>query len=122
LAADERFVFHRLFVVGLYKGSMRRLLLRADKTDVNPTRIDVLFQDTQYMRLPTVLEGLEIADVTHGADGRAISAETGIAAASDTRLYRIVCGAGRGLVVAGAAAYLEDTGEYWAPSGFQMDP
>jgi hypothetical protein len=39
--------FRRLFVIGIFKGSMRRLLLRSDKTKVNPTRIDVLFMNTQ---------------------------------------------------------------------------
>ena len=121
LGEGGRFVFHRLFVVRQYKDSMGRLLLRAGKTDVNPTRIDVMFISTEHVNLPTTLEGLEIVDVTGTRDGDAITQETGITI-TDVRTFRVLSGVRRGHVIAGAVGYIEDTAEYWEPSGFTMDP
>jgi hypothetical protein len=122
LADGSSFKFLRVFGIGLYKGGMRRLLFRADKTEGQPTRVDVLFMNTKHINLPTVLEGLEIIDVTASREGDEISQSTGVSAGPETRFYLIVFGGATGHVVAGSVSFIEDEGEYWEPSGFTMDP
>jgi hypothetical protein len=109
-------------MLSLFKGEMGRLLLRADKTDTFPTRVDVLFMNTQFLRIPTVLEGLSIRDVTNSAEGDMVSRDTGLIAGPDTRFYKIISGSGIGFIVAGSVTHVEDKGEYWEPSQFVMDP
>lgn len=115
-------VFHRVFVIGLYKGSMGRLLLRSDPTQTHPTRIDVLFVNTQHISLPTVLEGLEVRDVTGTDEGAEIERASRLSAGGGDRLYQVITGSGVGHIVAGAAGYIEDQGQYWEPSTFDMEP
>jgi hypothetical protein len=124
LGDGESVKFLRVFGIGLYKGGLRRLLLRADKTDTNPTRIDVLFMNTQHLSLPTTMEGLEIVDVTDSGEGQSLLQECRISVYEGTRVrtYLLHSNSCDGHVIAGSAAYLEDAGEYWEPSGFDMDP
>jgi hypothetical protein len=122
LANGASFKFLRVFSIGLYKGGMRRLLLRADKTEEQPTRVDVLFMNTKHINLPTVLEGLEIVDVTDSPEGDEISRAARISTGPETRLYMVISGSGTGHVVAGSVSFIEDEGEYWEPSAFTMDP
>jgi hypothetical protein len=124
LADGESVEFLRVFSIGLYKGGMSRLLLRADKTETHPTRIDVLFMNTKHLCLPTSFEGLRISDVTGSDEGDALLAESRVTVYRGTpiRVYRIASGSGDGHVIAGSASYIEDAGEYWEPSGFMMDP
>ena len=116
--------FLRVFGIGLYKGGLRRLLLRSDKTDTNPTRVDVLFVNTQHLSLPTVMEGLVIEDITDSEQGISILCDCRINVYPGTRVrvYKLRCGRCDGHVIAGSAGYIEDTGESWGPSGFVMDP
>jgi hypothetical protein len=122
LADGERFKFLRVFGIGEYKGGMRRLLLRADKTESQSTRVDVLFMNTKHINIPTLLEGLEILDVTESSQGEEISQLVGILPSVDDRIYAISFSGGTGHVVAGSVSFIEDQGEYWEPSGFTMQP
>jgi hypothetical protein len=124
LADGESVDFLRTFVIGLYKGGLRRLLLRSDKTDSHPTRIDVLFMNTQHLSLPTTMEGLEIADITDSHQGEILLNDCGISVYPGTRVrvFKLRSSRGNGHVIAGSASYIEDAGEYWEPSGFVMHP
>jgi hypothetical protein len=117
------FEFPRVFVVGLYKGGLRRLLLRSDKTRSNPTRI-VLFMNTQHLSLPTTMEGLGTADITDSEQGESVLNDCGITVYPGTRVrvFKIRSNHGDGHVVAGSASYIEDMGESWEPSRFVMEP
>jgi len=124
LGDGESVGFLRVFGIGLYKGSLRRLLLRSDKTESNHTRIDILFMNTQHLSLPTTMEGLEITDATETVRGESLLRECRIPVYDGTRVrvYVVTSGNGNGHVIAGSASYIEDAGEYWEPSSFIMDP
>src|SRR5436853_5977710 len=50
----------RHFQIWRYTTSLRQLLLRSTREQGHPTRIDVLFVNVQYVKLPTSLAGLVI--------------------------------------------------------------
>jgi hypothetical protein len=50
----------RAFQMHLYWVSHGILLLRSNKTDAHPTRIDILFQDVRWMGVPAWLTGVRI--------------------------------------------------------------
>ena len=70
------------------------------------------------------MEGLEIADITDSEHGESLLTEGRITVYPGTRvrIYSLCSNSGNGHVIAGSASYIEDTGEYWEPSGFVMDP
>jgi hypothetical protein len=50
----------REFRIHLYWMSHGILLLRSDRTEAHPTRVDILFQDIRWMCLPAWLTGIQI--------------------------------------------------------------
>src|SRR5690242_11302557 len=55
-ASDRIF---QLFSYGVTRG---QLLFRSCKTDTDPTRVDILFQEVRAMELRTWFEGIEIVE------------------------------------------------------------
>jgi hypothetical protein len=92
------------------------LLLRSVKTTSFTSRIDVLFQNVQALKLPAVLHGLTISSPDAQGIER-ISTETGLLP-DDGRSFFILNGPHyEGYIVAGVMATGEDAGEYFEPSG-----
>ncbi len=111
----------RLFQVWAYSVSMARLLLRSTKSETFATRIDVLFQNVQAMKLPTSLDGLVVAKAGPVDEAR-ISAETGLLPSEETTLFTLRAGAFDGYVIAGVCVVAEDSGEYFEPSELWREP
>jgi hypothetical protein len=70
------------------------------------------------------MDGLEIVDITDTEQGESLLRECRITVYEGTRVrvYATHSESGDGHVIAGSATYIEDTGEYWEPSGFVLDP
>jgi len=56
--------FERRFSVHLYWVSHGLLLLRSGKSEIDATRVDILFQDVTWMALPAWFNGLEITSTS----------------------------------------------------------
>jgi hypothetical protein len=54
--------WERDFKIWHYSFSWSRLLLRSEPGNDDDTRIEILFSNVVYMRIPTVLSGLEISE------------------------------------------------------------
>lgn len=95
---------------------MGRLLLRSVKDESFASRVDVLFQNVQAIKLPVTLSELEIQE-THGAAADRFVAESGLVSSVNAKVFEITSGNGAGYVIAGVCAVLEDDGEFHEPSG-----
>lgn len=105
----------RVFQLWVYTVGMGRLLLRSVKTASFDSRIDILFQNVQALKLPTILHGLTVSSPDAG-DIERISAETGFLP-EEGRTFFLLNGAHyTGYVVAGVMVTCEDVGEYFEPS------
>jgi len=98
-----------------YTVGMGRILLRSVKTDSFDTRIDVVFQNVQALKLSTLLPGLEIA-MADAADMQKMIVETGLLASENYAFFTVNGSNYSGYVVAGAVASCQDVGEYFEPS------
>jgi len=111
----------RVFQMWQYSVSMKRLLLRSNRRDSFPSRIDVLFQNVKALKLPTLLHGLVIAEADSDEADR-ISRETGFLPDRETVIYSVRSPAYDGYVVAGVCVEAEDTMEYFEPSQLWPEP
>lgn len=110
----------RKFQVWLYTVGHRMLLIRSVRTDVCPTRIDVLFSDVSFFALPTWPDGLSLrqwnashGDVPIGA-AEWVNSHRGV-----TDQWWLLEGDGwRGYVCCGSVSVAEDTLGYDDPSPF----
>jgi len=94
---------------------MGRLLLRSVKTVSFASRIDILFQNVQALKLPTVLHGLTIS-TPDAKDIERISVETGFLPTDQRKFYLLNGAHYNGYIVAGVLATCEDAGDYFEPS------
>ena len=60
--SEEIISFQRRFQVWLYLVGHGQLLLRSNRSEKFSTRIDVLFKNIAAMELPTVFDGLSVAE------------------------------------------------------------
>jgi hypothetical protein len=113
----ERLVDHpeRVFQVWAYTVGMGRLLLRSTKSETFGTRVDVLFQDVEAMKLLTRLDGLVVTVAAAGAASE-ITEATGLLQDEETVFFALDTSTGAGYVVAGVVTEVEDEGEYFEPS------
>lgn len=111
----------RVFQVWSYGVGMSRLLLRSTKSDTFDARVDVLFQNVKALKLPTLLDGLTVAEAD-GSEVAQISRETGCLPDEETTLFVLRSPAYEGYVVAGVCLVAEDDGEYFEPSQLWQEP
>jgi hypothetical protein len=109
-----------MFQFWAYAVGMGRLLLRSIKTPSFASRIDVVFQNVQAVKLPTVLHGLAISRAEKH-EIEIISAQTGLQP-DEARSFFILSGSHYdGYIVAGVMTICEDHGEYFEPSEIWPD-
>jgi hypothetical protein len=119
--ADRVYQPERVFQLWSYTVGMGKLLLRSVKTASSATRIDILFQNVQALKLPTVLHGLTILS-SDARDIEQISAETGLLP-DDGRIFFVLSGSHYdGYIVAGVMTTCEDAGEYFEASKLWSPP
>src|SRR5215472_14871400 len=93
--------FHRKFEVWLYSVSHGQLLLRSNRSEKFSTRIDVLFKDVAAMALPTVFDGLSVAEAVTD-EARNLNIQLGALRISNRKVFVIWGPTFKGYVVAGA--------------------
>jgi hypothetical protein len=103
----------RMFEIWEYTTSHAQRLLRSTKSDISPTRIDVLFKNVKVMNLVTGLDGLAIRQATE--DERLRFANEA-ALHSDQPFWVVESTSFRGYVGASLMLTHEDDGEYNDPS------
>lgn len=111
----------RVFQVWGFTVSMRRLLLRSNRSSSSGTRVDVLFQDVKAINLPTHLDGLVVTVAGPGSEVR-IGEATGLLPDAETTFFEVECSGRRGFVVAGVVVEYEDEGEFFEPSKYWPGP
>jgi hypothetical protein len=110
----------RMFEVWRYSVSHRQLLLRSNKEDRWPNRIELLFKNVQFMAVPPVfMTGLEIRQCA--ADESALPDYLRKLPVK-VPWYRLAGGSFEAYVAAGALYTHEDDLDYSDPSGLLKPP
>jgi hypothetical protein len=110
----EIFSSPRLFEVWSYTVSHRQLLIRSNKSNSFPTRLEVLFKDVSFMSLPPAMNGMSVIKC------RKLDPKLPAflrSASSSKPWYRIDAEGLVGYVAAGAFVTHEDELEFHEPSG-----
>ena len=110
--------FQRKFQVWLYSVSHGQLLLRSNRSEKFSTRIDILFKDVAAIGLPTVFDGLSVAEAS-AEEARNLNIQRGALPLGNRRVFAIVGVNFAGYVVAGAVFWHEDEGHHFDESYFQ---
>jgi hypothetical protein len=108
------------FQVWFYTVGMRRLILRSEKDQQHPTRIDVLIQGVEHLKLPMLMVGLSIRRASP-SEQITIEESDGVALGPDEHVYVLQGQNYTGYVVGMVMAAHEDTLEYYDPSGVIED-
>lgn len=109
----------RIFEVWRYTVSHRQLLLRSNKENSSPTRLEILFKDVVFMAIPSVMKGVTITEC--GAVDDELPA--GMAAFRVSKpWYRIETDGAVGYIAAGAVVTNEDNFGYEEPSSLLSGP
>ena len=110
---------NRVFEVWRYTVSHRQLLIRSNKRNSFPTRLEVLFKNVAFMALPPVMRGVTISEC--GAAGDELPSCLNAFQISKP-WYRIETEGSVGYVAAGAIATNEDDLGYEEPSSLLSGP
>jgi hypothetical protein len=92
-----------------------QLLLRANKSPTETSRIDLLFKPVRALKLRSTLAGIEIR-LADRAEMEATAADSGETLTNGLHAYIVESGSFRGYVVAMAFFAAEDEGDYGDPS------
>lgn len=113
--------FERRFQLWAYGVSHAQMLLRSNKSDDAPTRIDVLFKGVAAFELPTAFQGLAIAEASWD-EASGLGVQLGLGSATGRKLFAIRGQKFCGYVAASAVFWHEDSGAYHGPSYFRDAP
>lgn len=111
----------RIFQLFSYGVTHGLLLFRSCKSDVDATRVDILFQDVRAMELRCWFEGIEIVEEETASFLARSPSRPVPMFDKEIRFYRLKGTGWEGFVVAGSVAHLEDDGEFFDPSGLLED-
>ena len=108
----------RQFQIWKYNVGHSQLLLRSVKSPDHPSRIDVLFKGVSQFHLPTVLNGLFLAEAADIKPPELLSLRESAAREKQLKVFSV-----RGVDFVGYVSALvvfthEDEGEYYDPSLF----
>ena len=106
----------RFFELWSYTASHGQLLLRANKTNVLTTRVEILFKDVLVLNLVAWLKGISIDTIPH------IQGSLGTLDIGDRNLYRVSTESFTGSLVAASFYVHEDDLDYHAPSALLRPP
>ena len=111
--------FHRKFQVWLYSVSHGQLLLRSNRSEEFSTRIDILFKDVAAMALPTLFDGVSVAETAKDA-AHELNIQLGAWSIQNRKVFAIWGANFSGYVVAGAVFWHEDEGYHFDESYFEQ--
>lgn len=110
-----RVQFQGEFAVWSFTIGHGRLLFRRTKSDVHPTRVDILLTDVGWMCLPMTFMDVEVREVALD-EIRSMLAVAGALREKGRKAFVLSGAEWTGYVLAGALAVHEDDGEYNDPS------
>lgn len=112
----------RRYVIWEYAVTHAQLLLRSQRDNDNPTRIDVLFKGVSFLHMPDGLD-IESIDEVSPAEVRSIGGEDALKALTyDRKGFRLRSPSGDALVVALVMFSAEDGLHASDPSSLPVSP
>jgi hypothetical protein len=111
---------NRRFELWEYSVSFSRLLLRSPRSETQPTRVDILFQNVVALGVTVIFDGLVVREATPRERARVVH-KTGLRETS-ARVYLLEGTSANAYVVAGTVAAGEDRGEYFDASPLWVSP
>jgi hypothetical protein len=102
----------------LYAVGHGQLLLRSNRSDEVPTRIEVLFKDVAALELPTLFDGLSITEATPD-EAQGLNVQLGSWPIHRRKVFVLRGTNYLGYVIAGAVFWHEDEGSHYDESFFQ---
>ncbi len=115
MTAHEEIRSDRKFQLWLYSVSHGQLLLRSPKSAVEPSRVDVLFQNVLGLHLPTLMEGLNI-ELADQQLARFATSNLAAWGPLKSNVFRVFGSDWEGYVVASNVSTHVDDGEHHTPS------
>lgn len=113
---DNPIVLDRFVFVEIFRGGMNRLLLRSLPTDLDPERVELLFQYVQGLELySTSFEGLSVLGVETPPQFAGLALRF-----PECRTFQLESASGTGLVFASACVLESGVVEPEDPSFFPM--
>ncbi len=116
--ATELISYARHFQIWIYTVSHSQLLLRSNRSNERPTRVDILFKNVGHLDLPTVFDSLAITELSD-AEIRETHAKLDPVIRLHRKVFAVRGSGFSGLVVAGAVSWHEDEGYHYDESYFQ---
>lgn len=108
--------YQRRFEMWRFSVTHKHLLLRANKSESDATRVEVLFANVKVINLPTLLDGLTISELSTDEAIRQYSEVISSLYMKNSSVF-VLSGKGySGYVVAGAVYMEEDQKEYYDTS------
>ena len=107
MTGSPKFVSSRNFEVWSYTVSHGQLLIRSNATVELPTRLEILFKNVSYMRIPVIFEGLEVYEAEKPRGSEVLIGG---------QWFRLKFEGGEGYIGAGAFVTGEDQLPYHQPS------
>lgn len=94
------------------------MLLRSNRSNEVPTRVDVLFKGIMALKLPTSFDGLSITEVAY-SEAIKLGIPVGCDEVTDRRIFVISGDDFVGYIVAANVFWHEDEGAYYDESYFK---
>ena len=110
---------NRMFEVWHYTVSHRQLLIRSNKENLSPTRLEILFKDVAFMAVQPVMRGMTITECSTTVDELPACLN---ASQVSRPWYRIETDGAVGYVAAGVMVTNEDQLGYEEPSSLLSGP
>jgi len=105
----------RKFSVFSYTVNHGVLLLRSGKTNNEPTRIDILFQDVRAIEIRAWFDGIKIEEADIDSLQNRSSAPIELMEPGN-KIYRLAGSGWEGFILAGIVSFCEDRDDFFAPS------
>jgi hypothetical protein len=105
----------RMFQLWEYQIGMSRMLLRSTKRTADDTRIDLVFQGVDALKLPSVLPSLTL-DIANAMQEALVIDSAGLILERGSRIFTLNGRGFEGYVIAVIAMVCVDDGEYFDAS------
>jgi hypothetical protein len=113
---------YRMFHIEIMRGGMNRLLLRSNRNDQMPSRVEILFMNVKFMKIGVQFDGLVVRDCGQFVDDPG-SLSWSLEPQPELHFYEVESSSGTGILVAGSVAVDESDAGASDPSRFfMMDP
>ena len=115
MIVDRALRFNRRFQIWQYSRSRGQLLLRSTKDRRHRMQVDVMFNEVEFMQMPTLISRLDVSEVSEKAF-RALSPSLWPLPTKERKYFRLKGDRWQGLVIAGHVFGLEEDADHFATS------